>query len=300
MLRPLGSTGLEVSPVGFGCWQLGGEGWGRYSLKETQSAVRRAVELGVNVFDTAPIYGFGRSEELLAGALEKDRDRVVIVSKVGLVWDAQRRVRHDNRPGALREQLEGSLERLRRQTLDVLLLHWPDPQVPLLESVAALQGFQQQGLIRAWGIANHAARELEPLAEVPLVLAYPLNAARIHATESADVARAGEELLARRRPHWGFLAHDVLARGLLGGAYDDTTSFGKRDLRSRDARFAPAAFQANLARARAWLQERQAHSRAPAAAAIRAVLEIPGVSCCLVGIKNPAQIETCAAALTGA
>ncbi len=105
--RPLGSTGMVVSEVGFGSWQLGGEGWGAFRSEDGLRAVRRALDLGVSLFDTAPVYGFGRSEELLGKALGRDIEKVTVISKAGLVWDEDRRVAHDNRPEAIRRSLDG-------------------------------------------------------------------------------------------------------------------------------------------------------------------------------------------------
>ncbi len=286
-LRPLGSTGLRVSHVGVGCWQLGGDGWGSVSSLDVQAAVLRALELGVHVLDTAPIYGFGQSEELLGRMLSARRgetiEATVVISKAGLVWDDQRRVRHDNRPESLRAQLEGTLRRLRRERLDVLLLHWPDPSVPLEESVAALDALRGEGKIRAWGLSNFPAGEVLRLARTDMVLEYPSNVLKTYAKEARVAALAGEELLASGAAGaCGFIAYDVLARGLLGGRYSASTRFGKRDLRARDDRFSPESFSQNLESAR----------RMPSAvAAIRGVLENPSVSCALVGIKTLAQAE---------
>ncbi len=135
----LGPTELLVSELGFGCWQLGGKGWGSYSLRDVVSAIECAVQRGVNLFDTAPVYGFGRSEEILGKTLARFGEECVVISKGGLVWDRSRRIAHDCRPESLREQLMGSLKRLRRDRLDAYVLHWPDPDVPVRESVSSLE-----------------------------------------------------------------------------------------------------------------------------------------------------------------
>ncbi len=219
--RPLGPTGLVVSEVGFGCWQLGGRGWGRVRAGEAIHAVHEAIDAGINLFDTAPVYGFGRSEELLARALRGSRDPRVIVTKGGLAWDARGRVRHDNRPEALVRGAEESLARLRRDRIDVLLLHWPDPQVPLAESIGALEDLRRRGKILAWGLSNFPAADVLALDPPPPVLEYPANILDRYAQEYEAAARAGRELieLAPERG-WGVIVFDVLMRGLLGGCYD--------------------------------------------------------------------------------
>jgi aryl-alcohol dehydrogenase-like predicted oxidoreductase len=299
-LRPLGSSGLRVSPLGFGCWQLGGDGWGRSSAPEARRAIARGLDLGINLFDTAPIYGFGRSEELLGQALRQDRGDAVVVSKVGLVWDDRRRVAHDNRPGSLVAQVEASLRRLRREALDVCLLHWPDPAVPLAASAAVLEDLRGAGKVRAWGVSNFPAALVLALERTGLVLEYPLNALGAYAGEHQAAAQAALELLPRTLERgWGFLAYDVLARGLLGGRYTTATRFGKRDVRHRDQRFATAARPAHLERVAELATAARREGSTVAAASIRAVLERAGVSSCIVGMRSAAQVEENAGALRG-
>ncbi|MGQ9592426.1 MAG: aldo/keto reductase, partial [Planctomycetota bacterium] len=258
--RPLGTTGILVSEVGFGCWQLGGEGWGAFRTEDGIRAVRRALELGISLFDTAPVYGFGRSEELLGRALRGAAPDAAIVSKAGLVWDEGRRVAHDNRPESIARSLEGSLKRLGVERLDVLLLHWPDPRVPLEESIAELERLRSSGKIRAWGLSNHPAaavlsveRALEDAARrgAGPVLEYPANAAQSFAPEYEESGRAGETLrpLAEARS-WGFVAFDVLLRGILAGRWGPERRFGKRDLRRRDPRYRGAGLARSLEAAR--------------------------------------------------
>ena len=151
---------MSVSELGFGCWQLGGKSWGRFSQRDVVSAVEEALAAGVTLFDTAPVYGLGRSEELLGKALAQACESVVVVSKAGLVWDPSGRVIHDARPVSLRQQLLESLRRLHRERVEVYLLHWPDARVPLRESVDALESLRREGLIGAWGLSNHSVAAL--------------------------------------------------------------------------------------------------------------------------------------------
>ena len=198
--RPLGSTGFKVSEVGFGSWQLGGKGWGRPSGDGVGAALR-ALEIGFNLFDTAPVYGFGRAEEILGKALRDRGKNVVLVSKGGLIWDDRERVAHDASPKGLRESLEGSLKRLRRERIEVFILHWPDPAVPLAESISALDDSRTQGKIGAWGLSNLPAEDVLRLGSAPpprpsIVLEYPLNWLRRYAGEHARAD--GGELVADR------------------------------------------------------------------------------------------------------
>lgn len=301
--RPLGSTGILVSEVGFGCWQLGGEGWGPFRTDDGIRAVRRALDLGISLFDTAPVYGFGRSEEVLGKALGRDFHRVTVISKAGLVWDANRRVAHDNSPASIRRSLEGTLRRLRAEFLGVLLLHWPDPAVPLEESLGTLRELRRAGKIRAWGLSNHPADQVlsvEELLEEAArcgegpVLEYPANVAGRFACEYEASGEAGEELrLHAERRGWGFVAFDVLMRGALGGRMGPGRGFGKRDIRSADRRYQGAELSRTLELASRLTSVASDLGVPPAALAIRAVLERAGVSSCLVGMKSPQQVEEC-------
>lgn len=304
--RALGTTGILVSEVGFGCWQLGGEGWGAFRSEDGIRAVRRAWELGICLFDTAPVYGFGRSEELLGRALRGAAREAVIISKAGLVWDERHRVAHDNRPESIARSLEGSLRRLGVERLDVLLLHWPDPRVPLEESIAELERLRSVGKIRAWGLSNHPAADVLSAAGLleaaaargaGPVLEYPANVAHSYAPEYEASGEAGEALrpLAEARG-WGFVAFDVLLRGILAGRWGPERRFGKRDLRGRDPRYRGAGLARSLEAARRVSSVAAALGAPPAAVAIRAVLDRGGVSSCLVGMRSPTQVEECARA----
>lgn len=306
--RPLGTTGLRVSEIGFGGWQLGGRGWGSFRAEDARRAVARALELGINLFDTAGVYGFGRSEALLADALRRAPEGTVVVSKGGLVWDGRGRVSHDSRPRSLALQLEGSLRRLRRDRLEVFLLHWPDPRTPVLESAGALEELRRRGSTLAWGLSNFPLADVlrvqewlrsSGLEEGSMVLSYPQNILEEYADEHLQAGAAAKELLSRSATAaCGFLAFDVLCRGLLGGRHGRGAAarFGKRDVRSRDRRFAEPTLSRLLGRALEVDALALEMGIPPAALAIRAVLDLPGVTSCLVGMRRPSQVGECAEA----
>jgi aryl-alcohol dehydrogenase-like predicted oxidoreductase len=152
----LGMTDLEVSPIAFGTWQLGGE-WGGFDERQAVAAIRHARELGINLFDTAQGYGFGTSEQLLGRALRDDldkrRDEVVIATKGGLRMTADGLVR-DASPDFLRAGVEDSLRALGVDHVDIYQVHWPDPGVPFAETAAALEELVQEGKVRHVGVSN--------------------------------------------------------------------------------------------------------------------------------------------------
>jgi hypothetical protein len=163
----LGMTDLEVSPIAFGTWQLGGE-WGEFDEREAIAAIRQARRLGVNLFDTAHGYGFGASERVLGKALRDDiehrRDEVLIATKGGLRMTDEGLVR-DSSPDWLREALDESLEALGVDYVDLFQVHWPDANVPFAETAGALQGLVDEGKIRHVGVSNFSPAEMSKFAE---------------------------------------------------------------------------------------------------------------------------------------
>ena len=214
-----------------GGWSRGGEGFGPHDEREARRAVEYALYVGIRHFDTAGFYAEGRSESLLRKALHGQRGRAFLSSKGGLERSG-RRVRHDGRPATLRAALEASLRRLQTDYLDLYQLHWPDPEVPLEESIGALMDFQRQGLIRHWGVGNLDAgsvrEHLVPRAGIPHQVHFnPI-------TPAFDLLQAG---FTERRCINCVIS--PLEQGLLAGgkASHGLASLGKGDVRQRNPLF---------------------------------------------------------------
>jgi len=143
--RRLGLTGLRISRVGFGCWAIGGHGYGLVTEKDFSAAVKEALDLGINFFDTADVYGFGRSERILAKALGSRRKEVVIATKFGVAWNKQGQTYKDCSPRRAEQALEGSLNRLKIDCIPLYQIHWHDGITPIPEIMQALLKFQWQG-----------------------------------------------------------------------------------------------------------------------------------------------------------
>ena len=155
-------TSLKVSRVALGTWAIGGWMWGGTDEAESISTIRAALDHGINVIDTAPAYGFGRSEEIVGKAIAEGslRSRVVIATKAGLEWDGGTVFRNASRPRILRE-VEDSLRRLRTDYIDIYQVHWPDPLVRIEETAEAMHTLFVQGKIRAIGVSNFSVRQME-------------------------------------------------------------------------------------------------------------------------------------------
>ncbi len=284
--RRLGRTGLSVSEIGFGAWGIGGNAhgnsYGPTDDAQSKLALARALELGCTFVDTADVYGHGLSEKLV-GAVVGSRTDVVVCTKVGGDFQTQPgRVMLNFAPSYVRHACEQSLRRLRREAIDVYLLHNPPPPVfgdpRLYETLEALQA---EGKIRAFGVSIHACQEgLDAIASgKPAVIQVPLNllhreaeARLLQAASTADV---------------GIIAREPLANGFLAGRFDGDHRWEHGDIRHTW----PAAFvQSRAARVRT-LRTLVADGRTLVQTAIRYPLALPGVSVVIPGCKTAAQVE---------
>jgi aryl-alcohol dehydrogenase-like predicted oxidoreductase len=278
---------ITVSRIGIGCWQLGGHGWGTTSERELVSAVARAQELGINFFDTAPIYGLGTSETLLGRVVGAKRHAAVIATKVGLVWDKGDRFtwRADNSPANIESGLEDSLRRLKTDYVDICYVHWPDPETPVEETAFALEKLKRTGKIRAYGYSNFPLDLLRRAADHGHISAVQLQ------YNILDRDRESETLSFCRQADIGVVTHSSLAKGLLTGKFKDTVSFGPDDNRSRHRYFDAANLASNMqvvARVKAASQEL---GMTPAQVSLGWLLENPLITATLVGVKTCHQIE---------
>jgi aryl-alcohol dehydrogenase-like predicted oxidoreductase len=292
--RPFGQTGLDVSVIGFGCWEVGG-GYGSIEVQDFDEAVGRALDLGVNCFDTAEGYGMGASEEALGKALGARRDEAVVVSKFGMNYRDKPNFRDSSRERVM-DTIDQSLKRLGTDWIDVYMIHWPDREVPFEETMGALGELVQDGKIRHIGLSNFKPEEIEACMAVGKV----------------DVVQYGYHLFDRRmqREIWplcqehgiGVMAYGSLAFGLLTGTFTEETSFGKDDWRSRaggsmagmrlfDALFGEEKFPRNLAVVEELKGFAADHGRTLPQLALRWATTHPAVSTALVGLRNTAELE---------
>src|SRR4051812_5303269 len=224
-LRPFGTTGIDVSAVGFGCWEIGG-GYGSVEEDEFRRAVDRALDLGINCFDTAEGYGMGASEVALGKALGTRRDEAVIVTKFGMNYRDKPNLRDSSRERVL-ASIDKSLERLGTDHVDVFMIHWPDRETPFEETMTALDEVVRAGKARFVGVSNFKVEEIEACSKVRRV----------------DVAQYGRHLFDRRMdeevlPYCldhgiGVMAYGSLAFGLLTGSFTEDHDFGSEDWRAR-------------------------------------------------------------------
>jgi aryl-alcohol dehydrogenase-like predicted oxidoreductase len=233
----IAGTPLRVSPVAIGTWAIGGWMWGGTDEAESVATIRAALDHGINVIDTAPAYGFGRSEEIVGKAVAEGRlrNQVVIATKVGLEWKDGVVYRNASRDRIMRE-VEDSLRRLRTDYIDIYQVHWPDPLVPIEETAAAMQTLLRQGKIRAVGVSNFSVAQMQRFRNVaPLhVLQSPYNL--FERGIEADL------LPYCRTNNIATFGYGALCRGLLSGRMRPDTAFAGDDLRRTDPKFRQPRF----------------------------------------------------------
>ncbi len=290
--RTLPGTDLELSVVGLGCWAIGGLWWGDDVRDEdSTAAIEAAIEGGINWFDTAPLYGRGHADELLAATLGARRHEVIIATKVGVrIEGADGHAHSDLSPAHVVADTEASLRRLGLDTIPLLQVHWPcERGTPLEATLETLVRLQEQGKIRHFGLCNYGpeplarALELAPLAS----LQTPYSMVRREFDHGLRQVVAPAPDAARL----GVLAYEVLARGLLTGKFTTRPSFPDTDLRSRDDRFAEPGFSKVQRLVQALRIVGGRLGMPPAALAIGWALTRPGISAAIVGAKRPDQVR---------
>ena len=281
----IGSSGIETSRIGLGTWAIGGTLWGGTDEAESIAAIRAAVERGVTLIDTAPVYGFGRSEEIIGKALAVGglRRQVSLASKLGLAWRDGPPFR-DARPERIRQEVEDSLRRLRTDVIDLYQVHWPDPATPVAETAGALEALRRAGKIRAIGVSNYAPEQMEAfraLAQLDAVQSpYNLFERQIEADVLPYAARTGLTVL----------SYGALCRGLLSGTMSVRRAFTGDDLRNRDPKFQGERFRQYLAAVeRLDALARERFGRSVLALALRWVLD-QGPTVALWGARGPEQL----------
>jgi aryl-alcohol dehydrogenase-like predicted oxidoreductase len=286
----LGETDLEVSRVCFGTWQLGGE-WGPIDVDDAIAAIRRALELGINFFDTAQAYGYGTAEARLAEALRPEiegrRDEIVLATKGGLrpVEDGALR---DAGRAWLRRGLEESLRHLHTDYVDLYQVHWPDESTAAEETAAVLREFVDEGTVRYVGVSNYSAKQMQAFERhLDLDALQPPYHLFRRAVEKHVLPYCWAHGV-------GTLVYGPLAHGLLGGGYDETTTFPAADWRSRSSAFTGDTFRRNLAvvdRLKAFAAERDITLPQ---LAIAWTLAHPAVDVAIVGCRRREQVDALA------
>lgn len=282
----LSGTPVKVSRVALGTWAIGGWMWGGTDEAESVSTIRSALDHGITVIDTAPVYGFGRSEEIVGKALAEGglRPKVIIATKAGLEWRDGQILRNSRRARIMRE-IEDSLRRLRTDHIDIYQVHWPDPQTPMQETAEAMHALLRQGKIRAIGVSNFSVAQMEAFRRfAPIhVLQPPYNV--------FERQIEAEILPYCRKNTIATFGYGALCRGLLSGRMREDTTFSGDDLRRIDPKFQQPRFGQYLAAVeRLDRLARERFGKRVIHLAVRWMLD-QGITTALWGARHPGQLQ---------
>jgi aryl-alcohol dehydrogenase-like predicted oxidoreductase len=295
--RPLGTTGLDLTTVGFGAWAAGGGawayGWGPQDDEESLDAMRRAIALGVNWVDTAAVYGLGHSEEVVGRLLRElpQAERPYVFTKCGLVWNEHDRMASPVQtlaPDSIRAEVEASLRRLGVERIDLYQFHWPDAVgTPIEESWSAMARLVEQGKARAIGVSNFDVSLLERCEAVAHVdsLQPPFSLVRREA--------AGAEIPWCAEHGTGVIGYSPMQSGLLTDRFDAARIAGLApdDWRRKSPEFRPPRLERNLALRDALRPIARRHGSTVSALAVAWTLAWPGVTGAIVGARSARQVE---------
>jgi aryl-alcohol dehydrogenase-like predicted oxidoreductase len=291
--REFGHTGVQVSPITLGSWPMSGDRYGRIDDSEAVKTIHAAMERGITSFDTAPGYGSGHAEETLGAAMAGRRERAIIITKCGIVSRDPR----TGQPGrnatraSILQEIDDSLRRLRTDHVDVYLVHWPDPNTPLEETMAVMDDIQKAGKTRLVGVSNFDIELLEQCLGL----------------RSIDVLQVGYNLFDWRmekeifpycqKNDIGVMAYGSLAYGMLTGAFTEDTTFEESDWRSNGVAFGQPILGGDNFKQNVQLVQRLRDEVAKpkgltvAQLALAWVVRNPVVTTAMVGARVPAEIE---------
>ncbi len=279
---------IDASRIVLGTWAIGGWMWGGSDEEESIRTIHAALDQGINVIDTAPVYGFGRSEEIVGKALARrgGRDRLVIATKVALEW-RDGKVFRNATAVRIEAEIEDSLRRLGTDTIDLYQVHWPDPLVPIEETAAAMAKLHRQGKIRAIGVSNYSPEQMDLFRQAaPLQSCQPPYNLFERQIERDVLPYCKEKGIA-------LLAYGALCRGLLSGKMTADRKFEGDDLRKIDPKFQTAPLRSVSRGCRQARPVRQGALRDERDGAGRALDSRPGGGFCPVGSAPPRSAGRC-------
>jgi aryl-alcohol dehydrogenase-like predicted oxidoreductase len=275
---------FEASRIALGTWAIGGWMWGGTEEKDAIATIHHALDLGVNLIDTAPVYGFGQSEEIVGKALEGRRDKVLIATKAGLDWTGGNIVRNSTR-ARLEQELKDSLRRLKTEVIDIYQVHWPDEATAFDETARTLEGFRRDGKILAIGVSNFSPEQMDRVrAEACLATIQPPYNLFEREIENDVLPYAKKHDIV-------VLAYGALCRGLLSGKITMDTTFDGDDLRNNDPKFQPdrrGQYLAAVGKLDALAKE--TFGKSVLALAVRWILD-RGDTIALWGARRPSQLD---------
>lgn len=291
--RQFGNTDMQITPIGLGTWAIGGGnwvyGWGEQDDTNSVAAIKRALDLGINWIDTAPAYGLGHAEEIVAAALKGRVDQPYIFTKCARVWNQGERTIHGNlKAESIRREVEGSLRRLQVETIDLYQMHWPDPDADIEEGWRTMSALQKEGKVRYIGVSNFNLSQLRRIMAIaPVSSLQPPYSLVNRAAETELLPFCQQNKIA-------VIVYSPMESGLLTGQMtrERVAQMPENDWRKRDEEFQEPRLSRNLALADKLREIAMLYQRSPAEAAIAWTLQNPAVTAAIVGARHPHQVDT--------
>jgi aryl-alcohol dehydrogenase-like predicted oxidoreductase len=294
--KKLGNSDLEITPIGFGAWAIGGGdwqfAWGPQDDNESIAAIHKALDLGINWIDTAAVYGLGHSEEVVARALKSTSHKPYLFTKCGLVWNEKREVLNDLKQ--IRREAEDSLRRLQVDTIDLYQVHWPKPDEQVEEAWGVMADLKKEGKVRWIGVSNFSVSQMERASTIaPITSNQPP-----YSMLNRDVEK--EILPFCQKNNIGTISYAPMHSGLLTGAMtrERVANFPEDDFRRRAKNYQEPLLSRNLAVATFLGEVGRRHGVSAGVVAIAWVLHHSAVTGAIVGGRNAKQVEGVVAAAT--
>jgi aryl-alcohol dehydrogenase-like predicted oxidoreductase len=297
ILRTLGNSDLQLTPIGFGAWAIGGGNWeyawGPQDDNESIAAIHRALDLGINWIDTAAIYGLGHSEEVVGRALKTTTHKPLVFTKCSMRWNPDRTIYHSLQAGSLAEEMEGSLRRLGVETIDLYQIHWPDPEEELEEGWETLARLREQGKIRWIGVSNFSVEQMKRAQRIsPVTSLQPPYSMLRRAIETEILPFAQANGI-------GVINYSPMVSGLLTGAMtaERVAALPADDWRRRGVEFNEPRFSRNLRLVELLQEIGSGHGVSSGVVAVAWTLHHPAITAAIVGGRSGRQVEGLAPAL---
>jgi aryl-alcohol dehydrogenase-like predicted oxidoreductase len=298
--RKLGNSDLMITPIAFGAWAIGGWMWGGAEKKDAIDALETSIDNGMTTIDTAPVYGFGLSEEIVGEVIKNKRDKVQLLTKYGLRWEQQKgefyfsSKKNDGKPvdiyryaakDSVIKECEDSLKRLGTDYIDLYQIHWSDPTTPVEETMEAVNILLEQGKIRYAGVCNYNDALLAKAINYTNVISDQVPYSMVKRDIENDLVPLCKE------KNIGILAYSPMQRGLLTGKFSPDHKFNEGDNRPDTPYFQPE----NIKRVNSFLGkiETLANDKNASLAqlVLRWTIEQPGITCALAGARNAEQVK---------
>lgn len=279
----LGNSELKVSRIVLGTWAIGGSNWGQYNENNAVEAIEAAIDNGINIIDTAPVYGNGHAEELIGEITRNRRDKVVIATKCGL--DPKNNYRPNLTPEFIEKDITNSLRKLKTDYIDLYQCHWPDKNTPLADTMEKMVALQEQGKIRYIGVSNYSDQEIrETIQHAPLLSLQPHYSLLDRRIEKEIQKTCLKYNIA-------LIPYGSLGAGMLTGKYGEWPKFEKNDARTFFYRFFEKRYWPKIRSLIDKLEQMASEKRSrPGNIALAWLLAQEGVSSAIVGAKSPAQV----------